>query len=176
MKRVLSGSSIPISMNSFFSTMTSVSSDSTVNISRSLSKLVQIFVSYVAPSGDSEVDIFRHPTGGSYELQCRLGSRVVPDTALKDDPSFWYQLTEAMGMHADSSRDINITKAQYAGTRFVACLSTEKLLGASWSGTSLKNGDIVNLQHKNAGGVGFQYALMEFQQVLSLGEVPGVLQ
>ena len=39
-----------------------------------------------------------------------------------------------------------------------------------------KNGDIVNLQHKNAGGVGFQYALMEFQQVLSLGEAPEVLQ
>ena len=175
MKRVLSGSSSPISMNSFFSTMTSVSSDSTVNISRSLSKLVRIFVSYVAASGDSEVDIFRHPTG-SYELQCRIGSRMVPENALKDDPSFWYQLTKAMGLHADSSRDINITKAQYAGTRFVACLSTEKLLGASWSGASLKNGDIVNLQHKSAGGVGFQYALMEFQQVLSLGEVPEVLQ
>ena len=81
-----------------------------------------------------------------------------------------------MGMHANSSRDINITKAQYAGTRFVACLSTEKLLGASWAGTSLKNGDIVNLQHKNAGGVGFQYALLEFQQVLFLGEVPEILQ
>ena len=175
MKRVMSGSSIPISMNSFFSIMTSVSSDSSAIISRSLSKLVRVFISYVAASGDSEVDIFRHPTG-SFEFQMRVGSRMVPENALKDDPQAWYQLTKGLGLHADSSRDINITKAQYAGTRYVICLSTEKLLGASWSGTSLKNGDIVNLQHKNAGGVGFQYALLEFQQVLSLGEVPEVLQ
>ena len=174
-KRVLSGSSIPISMNSFFSTMTSVSSDSTVNISRSLSKLCRVFISYVAASGDSEVDIFRHPTG-SFEIQMRVGSRMVPENAIKDDPQAWYNLTKALGIHADSSRDINITKSQFAGTRYVVCLSTEKLLGAPFAGTSIKNGDIVNLQHKNAGGVGFQYALLEFQQILSLGEVPEVLQ
>ncbi len=101
---------------------------------------------------------------------------MVPENALKDDPTAWYQMSKALGIHADSSRDINITKAQYAGTRYVVCLSTEKLLGASWAGTSIKNGDIVNLQHKNAGGVGFQHALLECQQVLSLGEVPEVLQ
>ena len=102
---------------------------------------------------------------------------MVSDSALKHDPTMFYQLTKALNLHADSSRDINIRKAQYAGTRHVVCRSTEKLLGASWSGTSLKNGDSVNIQHKNAGsGVGFQYALLEFQQVLSLGEVPEVLQ
>ena len=175
MKRVLPGSTIPISMCSFFSTMTSIGSDSTVSISRSLSKLCKVFVSYVAGSGDSEVDIFRHPTG-SFEIQMRVGSRMVPENALKDDPSTWCQLTKALGLHADSARDINITKAQYAGTRYVVCLSTEKLLGAPFAGTSIKNGDIVNLQHKNAGGVGFQHALLELQQILSLGEVPEVLQ
>ena len=156
-------------------TMTSVTSDSTVNISRSLSKLQRVFISYIAASGDSEVDVFRHPTG-SFEIQMRVGSRMVPENAIKDDPTAWYQLTKALGLHADSARDVNITKAQFGGTRYVVCLSTEKLLGASWSGTSLKNGDIVNLQHKSAGGVGFQHALLEFQQVLSLGEVPEVLQ
>ena len=163
-------------MYSFFSTMTSIGADSTVNISRSLSKLCKVFVSYVASSGDSEVDIFRHPAAG-YEIQLRIGSRMVPENALKDDPTMFYQLMKALNLHADSSRDINISKAQYADNRHVICLSTEKLLGASWSGTSLKNGDIVNIQHKNAGSaVGFQYALLEFQQVLSLGEVPEVLQ
>ena len=124
MKRVMSGSSIPISLNSFFSTMTSVTSDSTVNISRSLSKLQRVFISYVTASGDSEVDIFRHPTG-SFEIQMRVGSRMVPENAIKDDPTAWYQLTKALGLHADSSRDVNITKSQFAGTRYVVCLSTE---------------------------------------------------
>ena len=107
-KRVMSGSSIPISLNSFFSTMTSVTSDSTVNISRSLSKLCRVFISYVAASGDSEVDIFRHPTG-SFEIQMRVGSRMVPENAIKDDPQAWYNLTKALGIHADSSRDINLS-------------------------------------------------------------------
>ena len=102
---------------------------------------------------------------------------MVPENALKDDPTRWHQLSKALGLHADSARGINITKVQYAGTRHVVCLSTETLLGASWAGTSLRNGDIVNIQHKNAGtGVGFQHALLEYQQVLSLGEVRGVLQ
>ena len=97
MKRAMSGSSITISHNSFFSTMTSVSSDSTVDISRSLSKLVRAFISYVAASNDSEVDIFRHPTG-SFEIQMRVGSRMAPENAIKDDPQAWYNLTKALGI------------------------------------------------------------------------------
>ena len=59
----------------------------------------------------------------------------------------------------------------------MVCLSTEKLLGASWSGTSLKDGDIVYIRAENAkSGVGLLYALPEIQQVLSLGAVPGVLR
>ena len=81
-----------------------------------------------------------------------------------------------MGFTPTALGILTITKSEYVGTRYVVCLSTEKLLGASWAGTSLKNGDIVNVQHKNAGGVGFQHALLESQQVLSLGEVPEVLQ
>ena len=89
-----------------------------VNILRCLSKLCRVFISYIASSGDSEVGIFRHPTG-SFEIQMRVGSRMVPENAIKDDPTSWYQLTKALSIQADSSRDINITKA----LRHFSCLS-----------------------------------------------------
>ena len=129
--------------------MTSVSSDSTVEVNRSLSKLVPVFLSYIGASSESKVDIFCQPTGGpdsSFEIQMRVGTRIVPENAIKDDPQAWYNLTKAHEIHADSSQDINITKAQYADVRYVVCLSTEELLDAPFGGTSLKKGDIVNLQ------------------------------
>ena len=71
MKRVQQGSSIPIVISSLFSTMSSITSDSTVNISRSLSKLKRVFVSYLnTSSNDKEPDIFRHPTDSNYAFRC----------------------------------------------------------------------------------------------------------
>ena len=103
---------------------------------------------------------------------------MVPENALKDGPTMFYQLMKALNLHADSSRDIHISKAQYAGTRHVVCLSVYGEAARSLlERNEHQNKDIVNIQHKNAGsGVGFQYALLEFQQVLVLGEVPEVLQ
>ena len=97
---------------------------------------------------------------------------MAPEDAPQDNLSFWYQMTNAMCSHADSSPNINIIKSPYAATRLVACLSTEELLGAGWAGASLKNGDIVTLQRKTAGGLGFQYVSL----MLSFGGVPDVLQ
>ena len=63
-----------------------------------------------------------------------------------------------------------------AADRFSLDYPTEKLEGEPWSGISLANGDLVNLQIKNAGGANFQYAVLEHEIVLSLGEVNEILQ
>ena len=115
MKRVQQGSSIPIVLSSFFSTMSSITSASTVNISRSLSKLKRVFVSYLDTSSDKEPDIFRHPTDADYSLQLRIGSRLVPEVPMKDDTTRFNQLFKSIGSFKDSAKHVNITKAQYAG-------------------------------------------------------------
>jgi len=174
-RRILSGSSIPIVLSSFFYTMTSITPDSTVNISRNPSKLKRVFVSYTAAANDSAVDVFRHPTG-AFSFQMRISSKMVPENAIEDDTTAFYHLHKALGSHKDATRSINIDKAGYAGTKYLLCLSTEKLEGEPWSGTSLSSGDLVNLQIKNAGGVGLQYAVLEHELALSLGEVNEILQ
>ena len=173
-KRILSGSSVPITLSTFFSTMSSITADSTVNISRNVSKLKRVFVSYTNTS-DSTVDAFRHPTG-AFSFQMRISSKMIPENAIEDDTTAFYQLHKALGSHKDATRSINIDKAGYSGTKYLLCLSTEKLEGEPWSGISLANGDLVNLQIKNAGGVNFQYAVLEHEIVLSLGEVNEILQ
>ena len=101
----------------------------------------------------------------------RIGSRLIPESAIEDDTTAYYQLHKALGAHKDATRSINISKADYESTKYLLCLSTEKLEGEPWSGISLKNGDLTTLQVKNAGGVGYQFAVLEHELVLSLGEV-----
>ena len=96
--------------------------------------------------------------------------------AIEDATTAFYQPHKALGSHKDATRSINIDKAGYSGTKYLLCLSTEKLEGEPWAGVSLANGDLVNLQIKNAGGVGFQYAVLEHEIVLCLGEVNEILQ
>jgi hypothetical protein len=155
--------------------MTSVTPESTVNISRALSKLCRIFITYVA-TGDAEPNVFKHPTGGNFSIQCRIGSRMIPENPISDDGTAFYQLSKALGAYGDSNRSVNITKANYASHEYVVCLSTEKLLGEDWAGLSIKGGDVINIQHRGAAGVNFQHVMLEYQQVLSLGEIPEVLQ
>ena len=47
--------------------------------------------------------------------------------------------------------------------------------GENWSGLSLKNGDLVVLENKGAGGVNFQHTILEYELVLSIGEINEVL-
>ena len=161
-------------MSSFFCTSTAITAggSETINISRSLSKLKRVFVSFAA-ANDSESDVFRHPTG-AFEFQLRIGSKLIPETRLADNASFWYQLQKSLGAHRDAARSINITKAGYQGTTFLIGLSTEKLEGNSWAGLSMKN-EMCSLTHKNAGGVAFEYVILEYEQALVLGTVTEVL-
>ncbi len=83
---------------------------------------------------------------------------------------FWYQLTKAMGVHMSPNTTLNITKAGYESTESAICLSTEKMEGLPWSGLTLKN-EAVTLTHKHAGGCNFAHIVLEYEQILSLGEV-----
>ena len=139
-----------------------------------------MFVSYLDTSSDKEPDIFRHPTDADYSLQLRIGSRMVPEVPMKDDTTRFYQLFKSIGSFKDSAKHVNITKAQYAeddtlGHRFLQCLSTEKMEGENWSGLNLKNGDLVVLENKGAAGVNFQHTILEYELVLSIGEINEVL-
>ena len=105
---------------------------------------------------------------------------MVPEVPMKDDTTRFYQLFKSLGSFKDSAKSINITKAQYAGNdtlghRFLQCLSTEKMEGENWSGLSLKNGDLVVLENKSAAGVNFQHTILEYELVLSIGEISEVL-
>lgn len=168
--RILKGSSIPISMTTFFATNTAITAggSESINISRSLSKLKRIWVTFRA-TADSVCDTMKKPTG-PFEFGVRIGGLLVPQEKLKDTSMFWYQLTKSMGAHMSPNTTLNITKSGYESNTFVICLSTEKMEGLPWAGLSLKN-EAVTLTHKNAGGCNFEHVVLEYEQVLSLGEV-----
>ena len=87
-------------------------------------RLKRVFVSYTNTS-DSTVDAFRHPTG-AFSFQMRISSKMIPENAIEDDTTAFYQLHKALGSHKDATRSINIDKAGYSGTKYLLCLSTEK--------------------------------------------------
>ena len=99
---------------------------------------------------------------------------------MKDDTTAFYQLFKALGSLKDSAKHINITKTQFegddtAGHRFLQCLSCERMEGENWSGLSLKNGDLTVIQNSGAAGVNFQHTVLEYELVLSIGEVNEIL-
>ena len=47
--------------------------------------------------------------------------------------------------------------------------------GENWSGLSLKNGDLLELENKSAAGVNLQHTILEYELVLSIGEINEML-
>ena len=47
--------------------------------------------------------------------------------------------------------------------------------GENWSGLSLKSGDLLVLTNGGAAGVNFMHTVLEYEMVLSIGEVNEVL-
>ena len=116
-------------MTTFFATNTAITAggSESINISRSLSKLKRIWVTFRA-SADVVSDVMKKPTG-ALEFGVRIGGLLVPQEKLKDTSMFWYQLTKAMGTHMSPNTTLNITKNGYASDELVICLSTEKMEG-----------------------------------------------
>ena len=125
-----------------------------------------------------EGSAFLHPANP--ELTVQIGSHRWPDFPLNNTPAFYNALKKSIGLHA--IRDgMDLSKASYEGSCFIAGIDLERLMHVTKSGISLRAGESLQLDWKNlttdgttlAGtdpsNLSMAYVVMEVGQVVRIG-------
>ena len=157
---LLSDKSLPINYNTYITQSQAISGeDVSVNVSRAISRLKSIFVSfYKTPATLSAVDKewlnFMHPmtntanynTGYELETQIQIGSKLYPEYPRRSEA--YAQLKKSVGILGSNFHSMSITPVQYRNKHFVIGVDTEKSIGASWTGHSTRSGDLLSARVK----------------------------
>ena len=134
---------------------------SSVNISRSVSRLKSIFVTYDGEhTGDAlgyfkEVNDMFHPTKGyrydankELEYQIQIGSKLFPVYPVRSLAEAFSQLKKTLGIHQTNFHSIDISMKKYMHNHFIIACDTEKQLSAGFTGLNTKNGDLITIKTK----------------------------
>ena len=157
-QHLLSGKTLPIHFSTFTCASQVITSlNTTVNVSRALTRLKGVFVTMSTDSGGAlEVDNFYHPMGGGYdhdkelEFEMQIGSKKFPEYPIRSAAEAFYQLRKALGVH-DVNAQMDISATAFRSSKYVIAIDTEKVLGASFSGYNSKSGDLLTLKQKPLG-------------------------
>ena len=170
-KHLLSGNSINYNTKSMTCTKHLLTDSSfSINLVRGYSRLCQIYLTLHKGSSASEKAIrdFFHPCNNSVPttatdtctLQVTVGSKRWPERPMSSVAEQFLRLKEAAGVFYGES-DIAILPTDYVNRKGLFGWDLEKVghEGASHSGISTKNGDILTLEVKNSGlGAAGDYA------------------
>ena len=169
-QHVLAGKTLPINYNTYISQLQSVlSPDIAVNITRALTRLKSVFITFDGPHTGASTDWipllkttnnFIHPMNSSatydstkeFEFQIQIGSKLFPEYPVKSLAEAFYQLRKTLGVASSSFHSISITEANYRNFRFIAAIDTEKVLAAGFTGLNSKAGDLMTLKFKALSG------------------------
>ena len=169
-QHVLQGKSLPINYNTYISQLQSVlSSDIAVNITRALTRLKSVFITFDGPHTGSSTDWipllkttnnFIHPMNSSatydsskeMEFQIQIGSKLFPEYPVKSLGEAYYQLRKTLGIASSNWHSMNIAEAHYRNFRFIVGIDTEKVLAAGFTGLNSKAGDLMTLKFKALSG------------------------
>ena len=182
-KHILSGNSINYHTKSMVVTKHLITDSTfTIPIVRGFSRLCQCYLTLHKGSSASEKGIldFYSPVNGSNlntttdtaTYQLTIGSRRFPERAIDSTGELYYRLREASGVLYGES-EISITPTDFVNRKSVVAWDLEKVghQGASHSGLSTKNGDLLTIDVKNCGlGASGDFALVYliFENLFSL--------
>jgi len=162
-QHLLQGKALSINYSTFISSMQVIAgSVSSVNISRSVSRLKSIFLTYDGQhTADSlgymkEVNDMYHPMKGyrydakkELEYQIQIGSKLFPVYPVRSLAEAFSQLKKTLGIHQTNFHSIDINMKQYMHNRFIVACDTEKQLSAGFTGLNTKNGDLITIRTKS---------------------------
>ena len=188
-EHLLSGKALPVNYNTYVSQIQSTqgSSNNGViigqkdirhNVTRSLSRLKSVFVSFdhAVPSEDAYVgrkewNDFYSPmhayaggannqfnSKGEFEFQLQLGSKLYPEYPIRSHAEAYYQLRKTLGVQSSSLHNFDIDSHEYRNWKFVLGTDMEKVLEAGFTGANTRAGDILNVSFKHNDTVDTNYA------------------
>ena len=175
---VLSGKSLSINYNTYVSQMQSIIDQvkPSVNISRALTRLKTIFVSfekdnvqnagytpgarpwrtfwspmamenmYGTPLGFPDGGNFTHNEVGEFEYSIQLGGTQYPQIPMRSHAEAYMHLVKSVGIQSSDVHSFDISARQYRSNRFITAIDMEKVLGASFTGANTRAGDILSVK------------------------------
>ena len=173
-KHLLEGKGLPITYTTYITQSQTVkgSTDISVPVIRSVSKLVASFVTFYKngdPStgyeyADKEFCRFYHPhqnheplDAGIYdkdkdlEFQIQLGSKLYPEYPCNSITQCFYHLRKALNLPMFHQHSMNINFKQYRDRQFIFAFSFEKVPDSSYTGINTRAGQQMLLRVKPAG-------------------------
>ena len=173
-KHLLEGKGLPITYTTYITQSQTVkgSTDFSVPVIRSVSKLVASFVTFYKagdPStgyeyADKEFCRFYHPhqahnplDEGIYdknkdlEFQIQLGSKLYPEYPCNSITQCFYHLRKALNLPMFHQHSMNINFKQYRDRQFIFAFSFEKVPDSSYTGVNTRAGQQMLLRVKPAG-------------------------
>ena len=173
-KHLLEGKGLPITYTTYITQSQTVkgSTDISVPVIRSVSKLVASFVSFYKngdPStgyeyADKEFCRFYHPhqnheplDAGIYdkdkdlEFQIQLGSKLYPEYPCNSITQCFYHLRKALNLPMFHQHSMNISFKQYRDRQFIFAFSFEKVPDSSYTRINTRAGQQMLLRVKPAG-------------------------
>ena len=173
-KHLLESKGLPITYTTFIIQSQTVkgSTDFSVPVIRSVSKLVASFVTFYKagdPSSgyeyaDKEFCRFYHPhqahnplDEGIYdkdkdlEFQIQLGSKLYPEYPCNSITQCFYHLRKALNLPMFHQHSMNINFKQYRDRQFIFAFSFEKVPDSSYTGINTRAGQQMLLRVKPAG-------------------------
>ena len=175
-EHVLSGKSLPINYSSFITQyQTLTSSDTTVNVTRAVSRLKSVFVNFdgahVPNTHDGSVvhttvNTFMGPMApvdgvyfdGPYDYrrelqwQLQIGSKMFPEYPCGSIAETFYQLKKALGIAGSAYHSLSLTSELYRNDHFIIGVDTEKILEAGFTGLNTRAGDLMMVRIKPQNG------------------------
>jgi hypothetical protein len=172
---LMSGKALSINYSTFITQLQSISgSTPAINITRALSRLKSMFVSFdnvgTLPTNNNNIHLqavkkgwsdLYHPmtcsTSNAYdnsyecEYQVQINNHLYPNYPIRSVSEAYSELRKCMGIHASAFHSIDITPFQYRNHCFQLGFNFEKELGSSFSGLNLKNGSLITLKTKGNG-------------------------
>jgi len=112
----------------------------------------------VTSATDKEWFDFMHPMENAaglkfdknYELEfhMQIGSKLYPEYPIRSLANTFSELKKSVGILGSNFHSVSITPKQYRNDHFIIGIDTEAAIGASFTGKSLKSGDLLSVRVK----------------------------
>jgi hypothetical protein len=176
-QHLLSGKSFPISYNTFVSQMQTIAGQTAplINVSRALTRLKSVFVTLQKDTSSTTLsndrykyygrktwnDFFSpmseenrsrlsvsHASGGEFEFQLQIGSKLFPEYPVRSHNEAYYQLKKSLGVQASALHNFDISALEFRDNHFILATDTEKVLDAGFTGINTRAGDLMSVSLK----------------------------
>ena len=184
-EHLLEGKPLPINYNTYVSQMQSLYGDGTngqkdvrLNVSRALTRLKSVFVTFYLKSLDGlakhlkEWNTFYSPmkayadngdlnqfnSNGEFEYQLQVGSKLFPEFPIRSHAEGYYQLRKCLGVQSSAVHNFDINSHEYRTSKFILGLDLERVLEAGFTGLNTRAGDLMSILFKHNDSTAGHYA------------------